>query len=352
MNLTRYLLFLLTIALFAGCATQTATPAATSAPTPIADATEMATAVPTPPAEVTPTIIPLHGSISANNSELSGLAWYGDTLILLPQYPNRLNNNLYALSKADILAFLNGETTDALTPQPIPLLDDGVRNIHNFEGYEAIAFLGDQVFATIESSPGIHMMGYLVNGRIAPDLSAITLNIPGAVEIAPQADISNYTDETVFIDGDTVMTLYEANGQNVNATPQAHRFDMALNEQPPLSFPNIEYRITDATAVDGNGRFWAINYNYPGDKLDIAADPLAAQFGSGPTHAASSIVERLVEFQIGDNGITFSGTPPIQLALLENGDARNWEGIVRLDDRGFLLVTDKFPETILAFVSK
>jgi hypothetical protein len=32
------------------------------------------------------------------------------------------------------------------------------------------------------------------------------------------------------------------------------------------------------------------------------------------------------------------------------GLGRNWEGLVRLDDRGFLLVTDLFPGTILGFV--
>jgi hypothetical protein len=31
--------------------------------------------------------------------------------------------------------------------------------------------------------------------------------------------------------------------------------------------------------------------------------------------------------------------------------ARNWEAIARLDDVGFLLATDKYPETIFAFVS-
>ena len=56
-----------------------------------------------------------------------------------------------------------------------------------------------------------------------------------------------------------------------------------------------------------------------------------------------------VEFQYNEEGITRIDQPPIQLQLLPD-DLRNWEGIVRLDDRGFLIVTDKFPETILGFV--
>jgi hypothetical protein len=42
--------------------------------------------------------------------------------------------------------------------------------------------------------------------------------------------------------------------------------------------------------------------------------------------------------------------PPIQMELTSD-DARNWEGLVRLDERGFLIMTDKFPETILGFVT-
>jgi hypothetical protein len=37
---------------------------------------------------------------------------------------------------------------------------------------------------------------------------------------------------------------------------------------------------------------------------------------------------------------------------LESDTPRNWEGIVRLDERGFLLMTDEDPDTILAFVPR
>ncbi len=65
------------------------------------------------------------------------------------------------------------------------------------------------------------------------------------------------------------------------------------------------------------------------------------------------MVERQVELQLpadGQGSITLTGAPPIQLKLAEGQVARNWEGLVRLDGRGFLLATDSFPETILAFV--
>ena len=38
------------------------------------------------------------------------MAWYGDKLILLPQYPSRYGNQLFALERQDILAYLRGES--------------------------------------------------------------------------------------------------------------------------------------------------------------------------------------------------------------------------------------------------
>jgi hypothetical protein len=94
-----------------------------------------------------------------------------------------------------------------------------------------------------------------------------------------------------------------------------------------------------------------INYFYPGDEdLKSTLDPIAEEFGQGLTHSGSEIVERLVEFQYRPEGIEFSGSAPIQLQRRGDGEARNWEGIARLDDLGFLLVTDEHPETILGFV--
>ena len=63
------------------------------------------------------------------------------------------------------------------------------------------------------------------------------------------------------------------------------------------------------------------------------------------------VIARLLEFELTETSVTLVDRPPIQLELHPLG-LRNWEGIVRLEDRGFLLVTDKFPETILGFVPK
>jgi hypothetical protein len=303
--------------------------------------------------------IPLSGPVAQPRAEVSGLAWYGDTLILLPQYPDFAavegDGAVYALSRAELLAYLAGAWPGPLEPIPIPFVAPGLADrIDGFEGYEAIAFHGDRAFLTIEADTADGMKAYLVSGRMAPDLNTLTLDTATLAEIPAQSEVGNKSDEALLVAGDRLVTIYEINGAGVNPSPVAHVFDMTLAPVGTIPFPNVEYRITDATTLDSEGRFWAINYFFPGDtELWLETDPLAERYGQGPTHAQYETVERLVEFQFDESGVRLEDTPPIQLELSDmvlGGLGRNWEGLVRLDDLGFLLVTDLFPETILAFV--
>jgi hypothetical protein len=224
-------------------------------------------------------------------------------------------------------------------------------SIVGYEGFEALAFDGQRAYLTIEASPRQGMRGYLVAGEMAADMSQLVLDTAVLTEILPQNDIGNKSEEALFVAGDKVVTLYETYGAAVIESPVAHRFDANLAAVDAIPFPPIDYRVTDATALDEDGRFWAINYFFPGDtELAVDDEPLAARYGRGATHQQYEYVERLVQFQYSDDGISLTDTPPIQLELIAL-DARNWEGVVRLDDQGFLLATDKFPTTLLGFVS-
>lgn len=346
--------------------TPTSEPTATAAPTieqaatevpPTVEATPTIEPTPTPagPVEYPITEILLSGPVAEYTAQVSGMAWYGDHLILLPQYPGfsgeEGNHAVYALPKADLLLYLAGAVPGPLEPVPIPFVAPGLSAaIEDYEGYEAIAFLGDKAFLTIEASPGREMKGYLVSGTMAPDLSSLTVDTAVVTEIPLQANERNRADETLLIVEGTIVTLYEVNGAAITASPVAHLFDTDLTPRGTVPFPQIEYRITDATEPDADGRFWAINFFFPGDEeLQVENEPLAERYGEGSTHTQHTAVERLVEFQYSDSGIRLTDTPPIQLELLPIL-ARNWEGLVRLDDRGFLLITDQFPGTILGFV--
>ena len=70
----------------------------------------------------------------------------------------------------------------------------------------------------------------------------------------------------------------------------------------------------------------------------------------GNTHKKYEHVERLIEYKIDGDKLVRTSTPPIQLALDEK--SRNWEGLARLEDKGFLMIVDEHPRTILAFIPK
>ena len=302
-------------------------------------------------AEEQPVInIEISGPLAEREAEVSGLDWYGDWLILLPQYPKRLGGNVFALQKSDILAFLNGETSEPLAPQPIPFQDEALgEQIAGFEGYEAIAFRGNQVFLTIEAETNSSAKGYVVQGTIAPDLSELTIDTTRLAESPSQSSSPNIADEALLLTDNKIISIYEVSGAQVNPAPQMHSFGFDLAPLPSVPFPTVEYRITDATQLDEQNRFWAINYFYAGDRdLLPQRDPLVVRYGRGPTHRQYPTVERLVEFTYSNRGIALTNTPSIQLELTDAG--RNWEGIARLNDQGFLIVTDKFPTTLIAFV--
>ncbi|MCK5076840.1 MAG: hypothetical protein KAR38_10715 [Calditrichia bacterium] len=298
--------------------------------------------------------IPLQGKAAGKRSEISGLAWYKNYLILLPQYPDRFANHFFAIPKNQIEAFLDKKSTNPIIPVKIPVNTNGLENkIPGYEGFEALIFKGDTVFFTIESETDKEKKAYIAMGLVKNELEEISIFSEPLPAVISKSQANNMSEETIVIVNNKIMTIHEANGKNVNPQPQGSLFSFTLQAKNSIPFPAIEYRITDATEADSLNRFWAINFNYPGEKkhLKPVEDSLILKFGVGKTHAQTSIVERLIEFQYKGGKIIFTEQPPVQLKLNVNKESRNWEGIVRLDNRGFILVTDRFPRTVLAFVS-
>ena len=298
----------------------------------------------------------LAGDITSRKAEISGLAWYGDYLILLPQYPafpsKGGGGRLFALHKKDILTALDhplqGDgTPQILTPIEIPCnAPDLAATMPGFDGYESIIFDGDEAFLTVEfREKRVSTSAILVKAKIATDLSRFDFEPISASKnpiIASQSHISNLSDEALILVDDTIISFHEANGKNVNASPVAHLFDKSLYFKGTIPFPNLPYRLTDATTVDEKNRFWITNYYYPGEKRLFTDANLSHSKNTAP-------VERLVEIQYNKDGFQLTDSAPIALPSIK-GKSRNWEGIVRLDLRGFLIATDKYPTTILGFV--
>lgn len=309
------------------------------------------------PAEVEVIPIPLADPLDKRSAEISGMDWYGEYLIILPQYLDHADGRvMYAIPKSMILESLQEPTAAPITPIRIPVEDQLYSEVYgrDFEGYESIAFVGNRLYLTVELSSDDGMAGYLISGEIEPDLSRIVLDADGRKPIPLPRQIRNLTNEAILAVGDQLLTMFEANGAVVNPSPAAQVFDQDLNLTEKIPFPVIEYRVTDATRLDSNGNFWVLNiYTLGIFGLQPAEDQIALQSGEGCTHAFYPWVERLVELHYDpETGITLSGTPPIQLALQGTLLSNNWEGVVRLDDQGFLIASDKFPQTILGFIPR
>ena len=251
------------------------------------------------------------------------MEWYGDTLIIVPQFPwfsdkeSSWDGDLYAISKESLVKYLSGKNVGKLTPQAIPLSAPGLlMAVEGFDGFEGIAFHGDQVYMTIEASDNRGATGYVVSGEIAPDLSVVTLDMKTIQNLPAQANRSNKSDEVIFVAGEEVVTMYEVNGVNINTNPFARYFNLKLEGPFPRPLPHVEYRLTDATAPDEQGRFWVINIYWDGEPVYYSdADPIAQKYGEGPSHRRQENVERLLEMQYSPKGITLTERPPVQIKL-------------------------------------
>lgn len=336
------------------------------------DATQEATDEAAAASEVPVTFIEITGLAAERDAEISSLAWYGDTLILITENPfiyadGVASGMFFALEKEDILEYLDSDAPEPLEPYAVPIFGPDIADAVSgfevaFDGFEAAvfvdapnAFADDQVFLTVEadtiSEEDESMRGYVVWGTVLPGLSGISLRLDEYVALPTQTEFNNMSYETLLVAGDQVVAMYEVNGAQANPEPVAATVNLATGETATVPVENIEFRVTDATDMDDNGVFWVTNYFFPGETfLATDDDPIAAQYGTGASQLEFGGYERLVAMQLGEDGITIVDQAPVQLQQVEGSSGRNWEGIARLDDRGVLVVTDRFPVTLLGFV--
>ena len=303
--------------------------------------------------EVLPIEILLTGEATERSLEMSGLAWYNDYLILMPQYVNESKPRFYYLKKSTINDWLNGNKEKPLNPSKIDIImPDYFNSIKGYQGFEAICFIGNKAYLIIETKNNNLMQSFIVKGSMDIKNKTLIIDPEKKVEILLPVNIKNMGYESILKYKYRLMVLFEANGINVNSDPKASFYNSSLKQKGHISFPNIEYRITDATELDDQGRFWAINFFWPGEKkrLNPGKDLVLNNTVKGETHQEFEHVERLVEFKIDGKNIYKTNSLPIQLKLNQN--SRNWEGVVRMENKGFLMIVDEHPRTILAFIKK
>lgn len=307
-------------------------------------------------AECDVVVLNLPERLSDPNFEFSGMAWYGDQLVLLPQYPSgRYFSNdpkIYSVLEEDLLKAIEYPEYE-LPITDVPLHNSDLSDfVRGYEGFESVLFVDQQIFLTIESHAGDPMIGYLIRGDVNGDLESVTLAVDSLVELKPFSDAPNASFEAMTYWDGKLYIMYEHNSGQLNGSATAYEFNLDLQLEREIAFPPINFRITDATETREDGSFWVMNYFYPGDThLEVDQDALVAAYGEGGSHARFDPVERLVRFKFVDGGVERVDQPPIYLKLLEGNVARNWEGLVRLSDLGFLMITDSFPDSQLGFCS-
>ena len=293
--------------------------------------------------------IKLSGLITDKKQEISGMDWYQDRLFLLPE---NMGGFLFSVSKGEILNAIKSVKKPPITPKKTRFkTPDYSSLIKGFDGFEAIAFNGDKIYITIESEHRGEMVSYLAWGKIDSKSLEVVIDERDLETIKTPIQLNNLSFESLLINDENIIMIYEANGSNLRKNPTQSVFNHKSKNISKVNFPNIEYRITDATRVDNNDRFWVINYFWPGDKklLNPGEDSVLNMINQGSSHFKSDQIERLVEFQMNEGEISISDTKPIQL-VLESDASRNWEAVARLDDKGLLIATDKHPRMIFGYV--
>ena len=275
--------------------------------------------------------VPLDGLITDRKQEISGMTTYKDNLILLPE---NLNGYYFYIPFDEIMNTLR--TGDKILPVQKTFTTRKLKERYpGLDGFEAIAFNGDNVYIMVEVRMGDKMAGLLLWGTITPSTMEIDIPEENVMLISTPVQIDNFSFESLTIINGQLIMLYETNGWRTISKPFQYVVnleDMSLNKTP---FPHMDFRITDATSVVDN-KFWAINYYWTGDKEVLGVKDTIG-------------IERLVEFKLGSTGITRSTSNYITLQNTEF--PHNWEGLVRFND-GFLICTDKWPKMILGYIPK
>ena len=287
----------------------------------------------------------LEGLITNPKQEISGMDWYNDNLFFLPE---NLGGHLFMISKNEIKKQISLKNKKPILPLKTKLSTPNYSKlVTGFDGLEAIAFTDDEVYITIEAENNGKMESYIVWGTIDPESYDIKIHNDNIKKVETPIQIDNLSYESIIIHKNNALLLYEANGTNLQSDP--FQFLISLNDfsSKKINFPNVEYRITDATKINKN-KFWVINYYWPGDKKNL--NPSLDKLTNSKKVNFDQTIERLVEFKIKNNRIEMTNKKPNNL-ILEDGKSRNWEGIVRFEDSGFLIVTDKYPRMILAYVN-
>jgi len=179
--------------------------------------------------------IELAGDLAKKEFEASSLAWYKNYLIILPQFPHKWDKQfdgaIYFISQKELNNYISGEDKSPIKGEKIHFIADGLDEIgkRDGSGYEAITFINDKVFVSIESIDKDSSSSFIVEGNLDFENRKLVLDKNSKYEIKSQTNIYNMGEEAIFTHKNYIYALHEANGININKSPFSTKLDIELN---------------------------------------------------------------------------------------------------------------------------
>lgn len=292
------------------------------------------------------------------NAEYSGLCWYEDNLILLPQYPSYFRKELgydtiFMIPKELVSDMVKRKGRRVVDPKHIKVINNRTyKLLPGYEGFEGICYDGEFFYLTIEFNANTNQ-GAIVKARLSEDDSELEILNDEHLIIDLPANVFNASYESIFFYDDHIYVIYEANGNRVNRNPIAKRISRDFKTVEDIAFDSIEYRITDVTSFDKSGRGWAINYFWPGDADDYLPDEDFIPNNFAEENNTEIGIERLIPLRVLEDRIEYDKSrEPIYIKKEKRDISYNWEGVVKYRNDSFFIATDKFPHTVLRFLTK
>ena len=181
--------------------------------------------------------IQLSGLITDKKQEISGLEWYQDNLVLLPE---NLGGFVYMIPKERIKKQLRSSKPEPLEPRQVSFKTaDYSKIIPGFQGFEAIAFKNEFVAITLEAKNDKEMHGYYAWGTINPESFEIMIPEKNLLELPVPVQVKNFTFESLLIHEEKAIVYFEANGRNLRENAWQYTISLADQKVEKIDHPSL-----------------------------------------------------------------------------------------------------------------
>ena len=307
--------------------------------------------------------IPLPLAINGVNEEFSGMAWSQNRLYLLPQYGGFKETlmdgkfSIYSLLADSIAGVIDGKDSALtsyriLTVKNLDKLPNAIKN--QYQGFEAITIVKNQVFLAIETADEFNYC-FILKGSLNTQQNEIIIDPLNFIAIKRYPYISNAGFESLtYLPGKKkLMAMFEFNGMPDGGV--GFLIDTALKSPPKkINVPFLPFRLTD-TEVNSRGRVYGLNYYWEGD------------YDSYLNNILLRNQENEIKKMIPDFGGSLKTNSYARIVTKKRWNSKKWEQVVSLDGtklnweglalfrNGALIITDANRSnklyTTLAFVT-